>query len=331
MNGSTSNEPVLSVRNLRTEFATPDGRITAVDDISFDLAEGEVLSIVGESGSGKSVTALSIVRLLDGTSGRIAGGEVWFDGQDLLKMKMQDLRRIRGSKIGMVFQEPLSALNPVFTIGDQIAEPLVERGMDRKAARKRVLELLDQVRIPSPNKRIGEHPHELSGGMRQRVVIAMAIACNPRVLIADEPTTALDVTVQAQILELLHQIRDETGMAMILITHDLGIVANYADRAMVMYCGRVAERASVQKLFANPSHPYTRDLLACIPPLGLVEDRLQAIPGSVPHPRDWIEGCRYAGRCRHSEEACVAHRRPMTGVEPGHEVACILAERDIVA
>ncbi len=295
-------QPLLSVRHLRTEFSTAGGTFAAVDDVSFDVDAGQVLSIVGESGSGKSVTALSLTRLLDGTTGSVTGGEVWFDGTDLLRLGKRELRQVRGSSIGMVFQEPMSALNPVFTIGDQIAEMLIVRGMNRRAACEKGVDLLEKVRIPSPRKRFHEFPHQLSGGMRQRAVIAMAIACNPRILIADEPTTALDVTVQAQILELLQRLREETGMAMILITHDLGIVASYADQALVMYCGRVAESAPVSKLFANPVHPYTLDLLGCIPPLGRAGDRLKAISGVVPNPRDWIEGCRYATRCQIQSE-----------------------------
>jgi oligopeptide/dipeptide ABC transporter ATP-binding protein len=319
-------EMLLRVRNLRSEFRTTGGSIVAVDDVSFDVAPGEVLSIVGESGSGKSVTALSILGLLDNAVGRVTGGEVWFGKTELRGLTPRAMRRIRGEQISMVFQEPMSALNPIFTVGEQIAEPLVVRGMNKREARERAVDLLDKVRVASPQKRVDEHPHQLSGGMRQRVMIAMALACNPKLLIADEPTTALDVTIQAQILELLQQLREETGMAMILITHDLGIVAQYADRAVVMYCGRVAEQASVKDLFASPRHPYTQGLLECIPKPGPVLERMRAIPGSVPPPREWIEGCRFATRCSHAQHACTASHRPLTEIVPGHSVACILAE-----
>jgi len=319
---------LLEVRNLRTEFGSGFDRIVAVDDVSFDVRPGEVLSIVGESGSGKSVTALSVLGLLDGTTGAITGGQILFDGVDLRSLSRRQLQLLRGGEIAMIFQEPMSALNPVFTIGDQISEPLVVRGMSRRAAWARAIDLLDKVRIPAARRRAGEYPHQLSGGMRQRAMIAMALSCNPRLLIADEPTTALDVTIQAQILDLLQSLRHETGMAMILITHDLGIVAEQADRAVVMYCGRVVESAPVTDLFARPGHPYTRGLLQCIPPLGLVHERLQAIPGTVPSPALWIEGCRFADRCPDRQPACTESRPRIRKVGEGHEVACILADTE---
>jgi len=323
----TSNDgALLSVRDLSVEFRSPSGPILAVDRVSFDVKPGEVLSIVGESGSGKSVTALSILGLHDEFSGRIANGSIHYGGQDLVKLDTQHLRRIRGTEIAMIFQEPMSALNPVMTIGDQIAESLIVRGMNRRMARERAVDLLDRVRIPSASRRAKEFPHQFSGGMRQRAMIAMALVGNPKLLIADEPTTALDVTIQAQILELLRSLQEETGMSMILITHDMGIVANYADRAQVMYCGRVVESGPVRDLFDRPSHPYTRQLLACIPKLGVVEERMRAIPGFVPSPSSWGDGCRFAGRCELTRSDCTASRPDLREIAPHHQAACFLLE-----
>ncbi|MHB8173281.1 MAG: ABC transporter ATP-binding protein, partial [Nitrospirota bacterium] len=275
--------PLLSVNNLRTEFHTREGSFFAVDGVSFHVDQGEVLGLVGESGCGKSVTALSIMRILPDPPGRVAGGEVVFEGANLLTLPEKQMRSIRGGRIGMVFQEPMTSLNPVFTVGDQVAEALiVHKGLKKEQALNRVSELFDLVGLPEPNKLLGAYPHQLSGGMRQRVMIAMAISCGPGLVIADEPTTALDVTIQAQILALLDDIRKKTGTAIILITHDLGIIAQMADRVAVMYAGRIVEQARTDDIFHDTLHPYTEGLLASIPKPGEKPNRLKAIPGMVP-------------------------------------------------
>jgi oligopeptide/dipeptide ABC transporter ATP-binding protein len=317
---------LLNVHGLRTEFNTEDGVFAAVDGVSFELAAGEVLGIVGESGSGKSVTALSILGLIPNPPGRVTRGQIMFEGRDLLKLKERELRNIRGSDISMIFQEPMTSLNPVFTIGNQIVETIRHHeNVSEKAARKRALELLELVGIQSPRERLDEYPHHLSGGMRQRVMIAIALSCRPKLLLADEPTTALDVRIQAQILDLLRRLQAEFGMAVILITHDLGVVAEFAQRAIVMYAGRIVEHASVEDLFERPLHPYTEGLLASLPVLDEDQQRLQAIPGVVPSPFELPPGCRFAPRCRYARSEC-------NGAEPallpapypgGHEVACI--------
>jgi peptide/nickel transport system ATP-binding protein len=323
--------PLLSVRNLRTEFRTKTGSIVAVDDVSFSVDRGEVLAIVGESGSGKSVTALSIMGLLARGTGSVTGGEILFDGVDLRKLSRRAMRRIRGQDIAMIFQEPMTALNPVFTVGDQIAEVMEVRGVPRRKAMEHAVDLLERVRIPSPRQRASEYPHQLSGGMRQRAMIAMALACDPKLLIADEPTTALDVTIQAQILDLLQVLREDTNMAMILITHDLGVVAGHADKALVMYCGRVVEEAGIRELFAEPSHPYTQALLDCVPRMDRNEEEMQAIAGSVPPPSQWQDGCRFASRCGLVEARCTARRPPLHDLGAAHAAACVLAEPRVVA
>ena len=316
--------PLLSVRGLRTTFRSEDGEFAAIEDVSFDLAEGEGLGIVGESGSGKSVTALSILRLIPDPPGRIAGGEVLLDGQDLLKLPERRMREIRGAEISMIFQEPMTSLNPVFTVGDQIVETIrYHERIGQQAAVRRALDLLDQVGIPSPAQRLGEYPHQLSGGMRQRVMIAIALSCNPRLLLADEPTTALDVTIQAQILELLRSLQERFGMAVILITHDLGVVAEFVDRVIVMYAGRVVESAGVHPTFEAPLHPYTEGLLGSIPSLDDEHERLQAIPGVVPSPFALPPGCRYAPRCPYARPACDAGEPPLMELRPDHRAACI--------
>ena len=280
----TSLEPVLEVRDLRTVFHVGDGLIYAVNGVSFAIGEGELLGVVGESGSGKSVTMMSLMKLLPMPPGEIVGGEVLFNGRDLVTMSPRELRRVRGRQIGFVFQDPMTSLNPVFTIGFQIAEPLRKHlRMSRSAARRRAVELLEMVGIPSAADRLGDYPHQFSGGMRQRVMIAIALACNPKVLIADEPTTALDVTIQAQILELVKKLRRELGMAIIWITHDLGVVAGIADRVVVMYGGQIVEHAAVRQLYEDPQHPYTRALLETLPSLDETRaERLQSIPGQPP-------------------------------------------------
>lgn len=316
--------PLLSVRNLRTHFITEDGEVPAVDGVSFDLSAGETLGIVGESGSGKSVTSLSIMRLIPTPPGRIAGGEIIFNGEDLLKKSPAEMRKIRGNEISMIFQEPMTSLNPVFTIGDQIMEAIIlHQKLSKKAARERAIEMLRLVGIPSPEQRVDEYPHQLSGGMRQRVMIAMALSCNPRLLIADEPTTALDVTIQAQILELLQRLQEEFGMAIIMITHDLGVVAGMVDRVIVMYAGKVVEEAPVKELFASPKHPYTEGLLGSIPKLHQTQKRLQTIEGVVPSPFNMPKGCRFHPRCKYAQPACEQAEPTLQELAPGHYAACI--------
>ncbi len=309
----------LAVTGLTIRF----GASAVVDDMSFALDAGEVLGIVGESGCGKSMTALALMRLIP-APGRIAGGIVHFDGRDILTLPEAEMRALRGAAISMIFQEPMTSLNPVFTIGDQIGEVLVyHQRMSRADARRRALELLKRVEIPAAEKRIDDYPHQLSGGMRQRVMIAIALACRPRLLIADEPTTALDATIQAQILDLLRGLIRELGMAVILITHDLGIVADFADRVAVMYAGRIVETAPAATLFRRPLHPYTEGLLASIPRLSGELKPLVAIPGQVPSPMALPKGCRFAPRCRYVAPGCEAALPPLVFVEPAHAAACI--------
>jgi oligopeptide/dipeptide ABC transporter ATP-binding protein len=317
-------QPLLSVRGLTVAFPTRAGAASVVDGVSFDLAAGEVLGIVGESGSGKSLTALAILRLI-AKPGRIAGGSILFEGRDLLAESESAMGKLRGASISMIFQEPMSSLNPVFPIGDQIMEPLRQhRGMDRKTARQAALELLDMVEIPDAGRRIDEFPHQLSGGMRQRVMIAIALACRPRLLIADEPTTALDVTIQAQILDLLGGLQREFGMAVLLITHDLGVVAQFARRALVMYAGRVVETAPVRELFRSPAHPYTQGLVASMPVLDGPKRPLQAIAGSVPQAAAMPPGCRFAPRCAAAMPACAGGIPPTIALGLERSVACLL-------
>ncbi|MCA3261659.1 MAG: ABC transporter ATP-binding protein [Telmatospirillum sp.] len=316
-------EPLLSVRNLTTEFATERGPALAVDNVDFDVGSGEVVGMIGESGSGKSVSALSILGLLPTPPARVRAGTAFFEGQDLLRLRASELRRIRGRRIGMIFQEPMTSLNPVFQIGDQIGETLrVHEKLGREAARRRAVELLDRVGIPSAAKRLDDYPHHLSGGMRQRVMIAIALACNPRLLIADEPTTALDVTVQAQILELLRALQRDSGMAILMITHNMGVIAEFADRVVVMYAGRVAETAPVERLFDHPRHPYSQGLLDATPVLERVERRLRTIPGSLPTPTGIDPGCRFAPRCELAQDECSRARPVPVAIAPGHAAAC---------
>jgi len=291
-------EPLLRLENLKTYFHTDDAVVRAVDGVSYEVNAGETLAVVGESGSGKSVTALSILRLIPQPPGRIESGRILFKGRDLLTLSEAEMRTIRGREISMIFQEPMTALNPVFTCGEQIIEAvMLHDRVDRRAARKRAIEMLELVGIPSAGQRVDEYPHQLSGGMRQRVMIAMALACRPSVLIADEPTTALDVTIQAQILELLKRLQAEMGMAVILITHDLGVVAETADRVAVMYAGQVVEYSDVRSAFRKPLHPYAAGLQASLPKLGETRTSLRVIPGNVPNPARFPEGCRFHPRC----------------------------------
>jgi peptide/nickel transport system ATP-binding protein len=314
---------LLEVRALKTHFQVEGGEFPAVDGISFSIDPGRTLGIVGESGCGKSVTALSIMGLVPRPPGRIAGGEILFDGVDLLQLSTAALRELRGNRISMIFQEPMTSLNPVLTVGEQIVEGILRhRRMSRDAANDLAIEMLRMVHIPSPGQRFGEYPHRLSGGMRQRVMVAMALACKPKLLIADEPTTALDVTIQAQILDLMRTLREETGTAIILITHDLGVVAELADDIVVMYAGRIVERATVVALFAEPQHPYTVGLLGSIPRLDIEQDRLAAIEGQVPNPLAPITGCRFRPRCPFAIERCRHEDPPLLDLGNGHESAC---------
>ena len=320
----TPQGPLLSVRNLTTVFATGKGTVKAVDDVSFDLGQGEVLCIVGESGSGKSVTALSILGLLPQPPGRVAGGNVLFDGSDLLMLPDSKMEKIRGGEISMIFQEPMTSLNPVFSVGDQIMETIrVHEKLGPKALRERAIEMLTKVGIPSPERRIDDYPHQLSGGMRQRVMIAMALACSPKLLLADEPTTALDVTIQAQILDLLRGLQEEMRMAVILITHNMGVVAEFAHRVIVMYAGRIVEQASVDDIFDRPGHPYTEGLLRSIPDLEVETRRLITIPGAMPSPFALPAGCSFQPRCPDARPACASRVPALINLGSGRSAACI--------
>ncbi len=319
---------LLEVRNLQTHFPTRSGLVRAVDGVSFSLDRGELLGLVGESGCGKSMTALSVMRLI-APPGEIVNGEILFDGKDLLKLSDAEMREMRGDDIAMIFQDPMTSLNPVFRVGEQIAEALrLHRKLTRNDARKATIEAMREVAIPDPARRVNDYPHQLSGGMRQRVMIAMALACNPKLLIADEPTTALDVTIQAQILELLDELRKQRELAVLLITHDLGVVAEVADRVAVMYTGRIVEESPVDELFARPKHPYTEGLLRSVPKLTGAElikkERLETIEGVVPRPTDLPPGCHFAPRCRHRMPRCTAEEIPLYQLEGNVEVRCVL-------
>ena len=321
--------PLLQVDGLRTHFSTDDGEFPAVDGVSFCVDAGQTLAIVGESGSGKSVTALSIMGLIPQPPGRIAGGSIRFEGRELIGLPARDWQALRGNGMAMIFQEPMSSLNPVFTIGQQIIEGLqCHQNLGRAEAEARALQMLEKVRIPAPAQRLNEHPHKLSGGMRQRAMIAMALANNPRLLIADEPTTALDVTIQAQILALMHSLQKDSGTAIVLITHDLGVVAEVADRVVVMYAGRVVEQAPVAALFETPQHPYTVGLLGSMPRLHGQATRLAAIAGQVPPPLPRPVGCAFADRCPFAQDRCRAEAPPLRDVGEGHLSACWLAPLD---
>ena len=327
---------LLEVESLQTHFATPDGVVRAVEGLSFHVNAGETLGVVGESGCGKSVTAMSILRLIQEPPGKIAGA-IRFDGRNLLELSEQEMRDIRGNAISMIFQEPMSSLNPVLTVGRQIGETLqLHQGLSQRDAEKRAVEMLVLVGIPAPQRRVKEYPHQLSGGMRQRVMIAMALACNPKLLIADEPTTALDVTIQAQILDLMRDLKQRLGSAIMLITHDLGVVAEMCQRVVVMYAGRKVEEGPVEEIFARPLHPYTRGLLGSVPKLGssLVDGgrgKLAEIAGLVPSLRQKIVGCAFAGRCPMATELCSRVAPAIEDKAPGHSVACHYAERRMAA
>jgi peptide/nickel transport system ATP-binding protein/oligopeptide transport system ATP-binding protein len=320
-------DKLLQIRDLRTYFFTLSGVVRAVDGISFDLAPGETLGLVGESGCGKSVTALSIMRILPEPAGRIAGGSILFRGKELTALPEKEMEKIRGEKIAMVYQEPMTALNPAFTIGDQLGEVFrFHQGLGKRKALEKAVDLLQQVGIPSPGTRVKDYPHQLSGGMRQRAVIAMAMACNPEILIADEPVTALDVTIQAQILDLILNLRSRMGMSLILISHDLGVVANMVKRVIVMYAGRIVESAGVQEVFRSPLHPYTRGLFQSIPRIGRRVDNLPEIPGSVPNLLNLPTGCKFANRCPEVMKRCRAEEPPLFAAGDGHFSRCWLSE-----
>jgi oligopeptide/dipeptide ABC transporter ATP-binding protein len=318
--------PLLRVTQLQTHFFSDAGIVRAVDGVSFEVHSGQTLAVVGESGSGKSVSALSVLRLVPEPPGRIVGGSVVFKGRNLLDATPREMRAIRGKEISMIFQEPMTSLNPVFTCGEQIIETIVlHERITRQAARTRAIEMLELVGIPSPAQRVDDYPHQMSGGMRQRVMIAIALACRPAVLIADEPTTALDVTIQAQILELLRRLQNEMGMAVILITHDLGVVAETADHVAVMYAGQVVEYCDVRAAFRRPLHPYTAGLQASLPRLGATQQRLRVIPGSVPNPANFPIGCRFHPRCPVAQNRCLTDP-DLAEVEAGHLARCLRAD-----
>ncbi|MFZ5917135.1 MAG: ABC transporter ATP-binding protein [Chloroflexota bacterium] len=315
---------LLEVKGLKTRFFTQDGVVNAVNGISYLLEEGGTLGIVGESGCGKSVGVLSIMRLIPDPPGKVVGGEVLFEGRDLLKMSPDEIRQIRGNKIAMIFQDPMTSLNPVLTIGRQVSEALeLHLGMDKKQSRQRTVELLEMVGIPEASQRVDDYPHQFSGGMRQRVMIAMGLSCNPQILIADEPTTALDVTIQAQIVELVKRLRDEIGMAIIWITHDLGVVAGFAEKVIVMYAGFIVESAPVKELYGNPRHPYTIGLLGSLPRLDAqTHEKLVSIEGLPPDLIALPKGCPFAARCTYVVEKCLEENPSLEPVSPGHYIAC---------
>ena len=316
--------PLLEVRGLTTHFFTEDGVVRAVENVSFEIFPGEIVSLVGESGCGKSVTGLSLLRLIPIPPGKILNGELLFEGRDLLTLEEREMERVRGNDISMIFQEPMTSLNPVFTIGNQIMEVLqLHQNLDKKEARRRAIEILDKVKIPSPEVRIDSYPHQLSGGMRQRAMIAMALSCQPKLLIADEPTTALDVTIQAQVLHLLKEIQREMGMAVMLITHDLGVVSEIADRVAVMYAGRIVESGPIEAIFGEMRHPYTKGLLESIPQLEEKKRRLNAIPGQVPNPMDLPSGCKFHPRCYLKVDDCKREEPPLFQVNGNHFSRCL--------
>jgi len=315
---------LLQVKNLQTSFFTPEGEVRAIDGISFEIDESKTLGLVGESGCGKSVTSLSIMRLIPSPPGKIVGGEIIYRGKDLLKLGNEEMRKIRGNEISMIFQEPMTSLNPVFTVGNQIGEAIkLHQGLNKQATRAKTIEMLRLVKIADPESRVDSYPHQLSGGMRQRVMIAMALSCNPSLLIADEPTTALDVTIQAQILDLMKELQQKIGMALLLITHDLGVVAEQADDVAIMYAGKIVERSNTREIFTKPFHPYTVGLLNSLPRTGGAKrHRLDAIPGVVPNPLHLPSGCRFRDRCPKAADLCAQTEPELVEKEPGHTVAC---------
>ena len=316
---------LLQVKNLQTSFFTPEGEVRAIDGISFEIGEGKTIGLVGESGCGKSVTSLSIMRLIQSPPGKIVGGEIFYRGRDLLRLNNEQMRKIRGNEISMIFQEPMTSLNPVFTVGNQIGEAIrLHQGLGKKETRQKTIEMLRLVKIADPESRVDSYPHQLSGGMRQRIMIAMALSCNPSLLIADEPTTALDVTIQAQILDLMKELQQKIGgMALLLITHDLGVVAEQADDVAIMYAGKIVERSNTRAIFNHPLHPYTVGLLNSLPGAGLLKKkRLDAIPGVVPSPLNLPSGCRFRDRCPRAADLCAQTEPQLLENEAGHTVAC---------
>lgn len=325
--------PLLEIKHLHTYFETKKGTVKAVNDVSYSVDAGKTLGIVGESGSGKSVSVMSIIRLLDG-NGYIADGEVHFDGRELTKLPMKEIMKIRGNDISVIFQEPMTSLNPIFTVERQISEPFIlHQGLTKEQAAKRTVEMLELVKIPNPKNVAKQYPHQLSGGMRQRVMIAMALACEPKLLIADEPTTALDVTIQAQILKLMNDLKKSVNASIIFVTHDLGVINEMADEVAVMYCGQVVEQASVEAIFGKDSkwsHPYTEGLLISVPRLDTEPgERLQAIPGAVPHPLNLPKGCKFAPRCRYATERCHEEEPALEEIEEDHKIRCFYPEKGV--
>jgi len=321
---------LLEIKNLKTHFFTHEGTVKAVDGVSFKINQGETLGIVGESGSGKSVTALSVMRLIPHPPGKIVGGEIYFEGKDLLKLDDKEIRKMRGKKISMIFQEPMTSLDPVFTIGHEIGEVIqLHQGLNKEEIRKKSIEILRIVGMPDVEKRIDNYPHELSGGMRQRVMIAMALSCNPTLLIADEPTTALDVTIQAQILRLINDLKDKFGASVMLITHDLGVIAEMCDNVVVMYAGNIVEYTDVYTLFNNPLHPYTKGLIKSMPRMNVEAEHLDAIPGMVPNLLDLPSGCPFHPRCNLSFKKCVEEMPELIEIENSHLVRCHLIKRTV--
>jgi peptide/nickel transport system ATP-binding protein len=320
--------PLLDIQGLKTHFKTDDGWLHAVDGVDIAIEAGQTVCVVGESGCGKSVTAKTVMKLIDMPPGRIVAGQVLWQGRDLVPTTPDEMQKIRAKEIAMIFQEPMTSLNPVYTVGEQIAESVrLHEGLSKKAAVERAVAMLRLVNIPTPERRVNDYPHQFSGGMRQRVMIAIALACSPKLLIADEPTTALDVTIQAQILDLIAELKGKVGMAVMLITHAMGVVAEVAQKVVVMYAGKVVEEAPVKELFGNPRHPYTQGLIRSIPRIDTAAThkvRLEQIPGTVPKLIEPAEGCRFAGRCKHVTPACGAATPPLVQVAPGHKVACIL-------
>ena len=320
--------PLLDIRGLKTHFKTDDGWLHAVDGVDIAIDAGQTVCVVGESGCGKSVTAKTVMKLIDMPPGKIVAGQVLWQGRDLVPLGPEEMQKIRAKEIAIIFQEPMTSLNPVYTVGDQIAESIrLHEGLSKREAHNRAIEMLKLVNIPTPERRVNDYPHQFSGGMRQRVMIAIALACSPKLLIADEPTTALDVTIQAQILDLMVELKERMGMAILLITHAMGVVAETAQRVVVMYAGKVVEEASVEDLFARPRHPYTQGLIRSIPRIDTAAThkvRLEAIAGTVPKLIDPAEGCRFADRCKHAMPACRTATPALVEAKPGHKVACIL-------
>jgi peptide/nickel transport system ATP-binding protein len=324
----TARETLLDIRGLKTHFSTDDGMVRAVDGVDIAIHRAETVGVVGESGCGKTVTAMTVLKLIAMPPGRIMGGQILWRGRDLVPLPPEEMQAIRSKEIAIVFQEPMTSLNPVYTVGEQIAETVrLHEGLGRRAAMEKAADMLRLVDIPNPQRRVHDYPHQFSGGMRQRVMIAMALSCNPQLLIADEPTTALDVTIQAQILDLLTEMKERLGMAVMLITHAMGVVAETAQRVVVMYAGKVVEEAPVGELFGNPRHPYTQGLIRSIPRIDMAavkKTRLEAIPGTVPSLLTPPPGCRFAARCRFAQDRCIAAEPPLREVSPGHKVACVL-------